>query len=121
MIELQQIGMELVKNNLDENTSIMFNERCFNFYYDNNGQRLHYIIPYVSYGYSLENQYIIKRLLSFCNEEDKGKEDAILGVLDLNKSKVISIHKTKVEFEFFTIVFRENSSGNRNVIKTYYK
>ncbi len=113
MNNIQELGLELIKNNISHKATLRFKDDWFNFYIDSCGQRGHYIIPYISYGYLTKDNYIIKRALSFTNPIDEGKDKAILGVLNLTKCKVVSIEENKIEFENFTINLEGNPCTNK--------
>lgn len=109
MNNIQEIALELIEKNIGPNTTIQFKDRWFTFYIDTCGQRGHCIIPYNPYGLKkVPNVYTILRVLSFENDEDKGKDGAILGVIDFSKCKALSILDNKIEFENFTIDFERN-------------
>lgn len=120
MENLQELGLRYIRNRLNENSSIGFKDNFMSFYYDGSGQRLHYILPHYVARILLKNQYVIKRRLAFINEEDKGKEDAILCTIDLNKCKVVSIHGNSVEFENF-FLYLNSSKDENNPLNEQYK
>jgi hypothetical protein len=103
---LLEIAIDLIALKLNPKMYVHFKNEVFKFYDDSCGQRLHRVEPY--YGYSQKPMYgyfRVKRKLSFTNEGDKGKDGAILGILDLNKCLVVAISPDKVEFDAFTITF----------------
>ena len=113
MNNIQKLALELVAKNISKDSTLYFKEDFFRFYIDSSGQRGHYIIPYNQYGSIIPNIYTIKRVLSFVNNGDEGKEGAVLGVLYLDKCKAILIKENSIEFEQFTIHFNENPSTKR--------
>ncbi len=103
---LEHLAIEHINNLLSKDTYILFKDDMFTFYDDSCGQRLHKVTKYSPYGDVIFGMYRVIRVLSFENEIDKGKDGAILGVLDLNKAKLISIHPDKIEYEFFTVLLK---------------
>lgn len=106
VIDIQSLGLKLVDENITENSRLFFKDDWFRFYIDTCGQRDHIIEPFIAYGHRVEDQYVIKRKLSFTNPEDVGKDGAVLGTIDLTKCKVASICSDKIVFENFTIIFK---------------
>lgn len=101
-------------------------DNTFNMYCDTSGQREVYLSfydykincdkrPLMHDGSPMwSNLYIPRRKLSFTNERDKGKEDAILGVLRVPKEeelKFASIVKkrdiTEIVFNSISILIKE--------------
>lgn len=120
---IQIIASELIEDNLSKECWIQFKDRWLDFYIDCNGQRGHYIVRYKKYtdANPYQYKYIIRRNLSFTNKIDEGKQDAILGVLDISKCKIISIQEDKIEFESFIFHFKGNAfvkdeNYNQNLI-----
>jgi len=111
MINLQELGLEIIKNNISQKCRIQFKDTWFTFYTDCSGQRGHYVMAYKPYDHKIiENHYIIKRHLSFINDIDVGKDKAVLGILNLEKCKIINIQEDKIEFENFTFHLYDNNS-----------
>lgn len=109
MNNIQELALELVQKNISKESQIHFKDRWFAFYDDKCGQRGHYVLPYTDYGNKIiKDSYIVKRVLSFENEVDKGKDGAVLGVLNLTKCKALSIKEESIEFENFTFYFKGN-------------
>ena len=117
-INFQEECLKLVCKEISAESNLLFKEGWFTFYNDTCGQRGHYILPYKAYGRTIPNHYIIKRSLSFENEEDKGKQNAVLGILNLEKCKAISVSEDKIEFENFTIYLKNNSNSHKH--KQFY-
>lgn len=111
MYTLQEIALELVKTHINQGCHIT--SKLFSPYDDSTGQRGHYIIPYKPYGRIVEHTYVMKRVLSFVNPGDEGKDKAVLCLLNLNESKALSIHDNRIEFEYFTFYFNNNPSTRK--------
>lgn len=107
-MEIQELGLDLVKANISKQSTVEFKKRWFTFHDDSCGQRGHYIKQYRAYGHIIPDHYIVKRVLSFTNKGDEGKEDAVLGILNLKECKVIAITELAVEFENFKVFFKGN-------------
>ena len=110
MNNIQKLGLQLVKDNISKEAWVEFDKRWFTFYIDNCGQRGHYIIPMKMYGNMIPDHYIVKRVLSFTNEVDEGKDGAILGVFNLTECRVLEIKEKSIVFENFTIYLEGNPS-----------
>lgn len=119
-INFQEECLKLVAKELSENANITFKKRWFTFYDDTCGQRGHHILPYKPYDLKvIPNHYVIRRTLSFENEVDKGKDCAILGILNLKECKALSVTDESIEFENFTINFKGNPSSYKHA--KYYE
>jgi hypothetical protein len=114
MLNIQELGLDLIAKNISKNTRIEFKNDWFRFYVDWCGQRGHYVIPADYYGKLVPNKYTIKRVLHFTNAIDEGKDKAVLGEIDLTKCKVVAINEDSVEFENFTIYLNRNNWTDRN-------
>ena len=113
-MEIQELGLKYVRENVGPGNAIVFKDRWFDFYIDNCGQRGHYILPYVSYGKKvIKDNYIVRRILSFDNLVDKGKNHAVLGVVNLKECKVVSITSNYVQFEMLKFYFDDNSNKDK--------
>lgn len=113
-MEIQELGLKLVRENVGPGNAIVFKDRWFDFYIDNCGQRGHYVLPYVTYGKKvIKDSYIVRRILSFNNEPDVGKEHAVLGVIRLHECKVVSITSDYVQFDMFKFYFDCNSEKDK--------
>lgn len=100
MDKLHNEAIKHINEHLSEKTRISFKEDFFNFYDDTCGQRLHKVEKYKGYGTKpMYGIYKIFRKLSFTNQIDVGKDGAVLGILDLTRTELISIHKDRVVFE----------------------
>lgn len=105
---LKDQAIDHILSKIDKNTQVYFDKEAFTFYYDPCGQRLHKVEPYYGYGNGkkpVRGLFLVTRVLSFENEIDKGKNGAILGVVDLNKLNFVSLHEDKVVFEIITFAF----------------
>ena len=106
MDKLHNEAIKYICENLSDKTWVSFKEDIFNFYYDNSGQRLHKVELYKGYDVKpIYGMFKITRKLSFTNKEDEGKDGAVLGILDLTKAELISIHPKKVIFDIVTVYF----------------
>jgi hypothetical protein len=112
MLNIQELGLRLIADNISKGATIIFNDDWFTFYFDDSGQRGHYIIPYIRVNNIIPDHYVVKRVLKFVNMGDEGKDKAILGVLNLKKCNVVSITENSVIFESFKIVLNNNHWTN---------
>ena len=108
MSYLQNLGLKLIKENLSKDSYLHFEDNWLKTYFDNSGQRGHYLIQSKMYGVEFENQYFVKRVLSFTNQKDEGKDKAMLFEINLNKCKVVGIKEESVKFDNFEIFFNNN-------------
>lgn len=107
MEKLHNQAIKYLNEHLSDKSRVAFKEDFFNFYDDTCGQRGHKIEKYKGYATKpMYGLYRVIRKLSFTNEVDKGKEGAILGILDLTKTKFISLHEDKIVFDNVTIYLK---------------
>lgn len=107
MTTLEKNALKSIYSNLNKDTNIGFTNGYFEFYDDTCGQREHTVEVYKGYGLKkVPGCFRVIRKLSFTNEVDKGKDGAILGILDVTRATLVSLSEDKVVYKEFTINFK---------------